>query len=64
MSTQKWECVTWEWLEREIVDYVLIAGERQQKPRAGSLASLLAQHNKPPTSSATPRSHTQEHSHA
>jgi hypothetical protein len=38
MSTEKWESITWDWVERQIVD-CLIAGRQQRK--AGSLACLL-----------------------
>lgn len=41
MSTQKWESVTWEWLEREIVHCLLIAGKGRAK--AGMLRRLLAE---------------------
>jgi len=65
MSTQKWELVTWEWLEQEIVECLVIAGQRRRNRRSGSLASLLAQQSKAGTSSAMPkRKHPQEHSHA
>jgi hypothetical protein len=40
MSAEKWESVTWDWVEREIVDYLLIAGARPARPV--SLASVLA----------------------
>jgi hypothetical protein len=40
MSAEKWESITWDWIEREIVDYLLIASARKQKPE--SLASVLA----------------------
>ena len=53
MSTQRWELVTWEWLEREIVDCLLLAGQRQEKSRGGSLAGLLAQRTTEPLSSET-----------
>jgi hypothetical protein len=38
MSTQNWESVTWDWLEREIVN-CLLAADSRKKP--GSLARLL-----------------------
>lgn len=50
MSTQKWESVTWEWLEREIVDCLLIAGKQPEK--CGSLGGLLGQQPKARVSSA------------
>jgi hypothetical protein len=50
MSTQKWESVTWQWLEREIVD-CLLAGKRRKK--SASLASVLAEHCKTPAGSTT-----------
>lgn len=31
MSAEKWESVTWDWIEREIVDYIMIAGEQPGK---------------------------------
>jgi hypothetical protein len=40
MSVEKWESITWDWIEREVVDYLLIASARKQKPE--SLASVLA----------------------
>jgi hypothetical protein len=52
MSTQKWESVTWEWLEREIIDSLLIAGKRPQK--SGALASLLIERPESRASSALP----------
>jgi hypothetical protein len=65
MSTQKWELVTWEWLEREIVDSLLIAGERQENRRSGSLVGLLARQPKAGPNSAMPkRRQPQERSHA
>ena len=42
MSAQKWESVTWDWIEREIVDYLLIANHGLEKPHGISLARLLA----------------------
>lgn len=65
MSTQKWELVTWEWLEQEIVECLVIAGERRGNRRSGSLAGLLARQPKAGPSSAMPkRKRSQEHSHA
>jgi hypothetical protein len=65
MSTQKWELVTWDWLEREIVDCLLIAGQRQEKSRGGSLAGLLLQRPKAQANSAmSQRKQPQERSHA
>jgi hypothetical protein len=49
MSTQKWESVTWEWLEREIVESLVIAGKR--RARSGVLARLLGREPKPPATS-------------
>jgi hypothetical protein len=40
MSAEKWESITWDWIEREIVDYLLIASARPEKP--GSLVGILA----------------------
>jgi hypothetical protein len=40
ISAEKWESVTWDWVEREIVDYLLIASVRPEKQ--DSLARLLA----------------------
>lgn len=42
MSAEKWESVTWDWIEREIVDYLLIANHRPEKPHGNFLARLLA----------------------
>jgi hypothetical protein len=65
MSTQKWELVTWEWLEREIVECLVIAGQRRRNRRSGSLVGLLARQPKVGPSSAMPkRKQSQEHSHA
>jgi hypothetical protein len=50
MSTQKWESVTWEWLEREIVD-CLLAGKRRKK--SASLARVLTEHRKTPAGLTT-----------
>jgi hypothetical protein len=50
MSTQKWESITWEWLEREIVD-CLFAGKRRKK--SASLARVLIEHCKMPADSTT-----------
>jgi predicted alpha-1,6-mannanase (GH76 family) len=44
MSTEKWESVTWDWLEREIVDCLLIAGRRRIK--SASLARMLKGHRR------------------
>jgi hypothetical protein len=61
MSTQKWESVTWEWLEREIVDCLLIAGQQQENRRSGSLVRLLARQPEVRASSAiSQRRRTQE----
>lgn len=51
MSAQKWESVTWDWLEREIVDCLLIAGRRPNKSR--SLVCLLEKRRKSAASSPT-----------
>jgi hypothetical protein len=40
ISAEKRESVTWDWIEREIVDYLLIASARPERPE--SLASVLA----------------------
>lgn len=53
MSAEKWESVTWDWIEREIVDYLLIANHRPEKPHGNSLARLLAR--RPAAASATQR---------
>jgi hypothetical protein len=50
MSTEKWESITWDWLEREIADYLLIAGGRRDK--SGSLVDLLVQRSKARVDSA------------
>jgi hypothetical protein len=52
MSTQKWESVTWDWLEREIVDCLLTAGKRRNDP--GSLARLLREWYNSQSNSPTP----------
>lgn len=45
MSAEKWESVTWDWVEREIVDYVLIA---DKKPgNAQSFLNRLAKASEP-----------------
>lgn len=41
MSAEKWESVTWDWIEHEIVDYLLITKRRPEKPPGNSLAHLL-----------------------
>jgi hypothetical protein len=50
MSTQNWESVTWEWLERELVNCLLAADSRK---RPGSLARLLIKQRKSAASSPT-----------
>lgn len=50
MSTCKWESVTWEWLEREILDCLLLADKRRHN--SGALARLLIERPKPRVSSA------------
>lgn len=50
MSAEKWESVTWDWIEREIVDQLLIANKKGQTSQA--LDSLLA---KRPASANVPR---------
>ena len=45
MSVERWESVTWDLIEREIVDYLLIASERPEKP--GQLTRLLVKRLKP-----------------
>lgn len=58
MSAEKWESVTWDWIEREIVDYLLIANDRPGKSPEASLARVLV--NRVDKASATPaRSGTQ-----
>lgn len=42
MSIEKWEAATWDWIEREIVDCLLIANDRPEKPHGNSLTRLLA----------------------
>jgi hypothetical protein len=65
MSTQKWELVTWEWLEQEIVECLVIAGHRRGNRRSATLAGLLARQPKAGPSSAIPkRRQSQERSHA
>ncbi len=59
MSTEKGESVTWDWLEREIVDYLLTAGKRPEKP--GSLACLLSEGRNSQSNSPSPsRKYTRE----
>ena len=53
MSAEKWESVTWDWIEREIVDYLLIANHGPEKPHRISLARLIA--GRPRAASATQR---------
>lgn len=63
MATQKWESVTWEWLEREIVDCLLIAGKRQGKP--GLLSRVLTdQPTERVTSAMSARNQAGEHNNA
>lgn len=50
MSAEKWESVTWDWIEREIVDQLLIANKKGQTSQA--LDSLLA---KQPAAANVPR---------
>jgi hypothetical protein len=52
MSAEKWESITWDWVEREIVDYLLIASARQEKP--GSLVGMLATRLSPDPTSPKP----------
>lgn len=42
MSAEKWESVTWDWIERVIVDCLLIANERPEKRHGNPSARLLA----------------------
>jgi hypothetical protein len=59
MSTQKWESVTWDWLEQEIVDYLVIPGRRPKK--SGSLLHLLTgQPNSAASSPTSARKQAQE----
>lgn len=41
MSAEKWESLTWDWIEREIVDYLLIANRKPEKSHGNSLARLI-----------------------
>lgn len=45
MSAEKWESVTWDWIEREIVDYILIGNGKPGK--AQSLFNRLAKASEP-----------------
>ncbi len=45
MSAEKWESVTWDWIERELVDYILIASKKPGK--AQSLFNRLAKASGP-----------------
>lgn len=45
MSTEKWESVTWDLVEREIVDYLLIASKQPSKTQA--FLNRLASQRKP-----------------
>ena len=45
MRAEKWESVTWDWVEREIVDYILIAGKKPGK--AQSFFNRLAKASEP-----------------
>lgn len=47
MSAEKWESVTWDWIEQEIVDYIMIASKEQGKAHA--LLNRLANGRKPIT---------------
>jgi hypothetical protein len=62
IGAEKWESVTWDWVEREIVECLLIANDRPEKPSRISLAGLLAGRfgvTKPsPKSAATQRRST------
>ena len=63
MSTQKLESVTWEWLEGEIIDSLLIVGTGPQK--SGALASLLIERPESRASSLLPApKQTREHTDA
>lgn len=53
MSAEKWESVNWDWIEREIVDYLLIANRKPKKPHGNSLTRLLAR--RPPAASGNQR---------
>ncbi len=45
MSAEKWESVTWDWIEREIVEYLLTASKKPGK--AQSLFNRLAKASEP-----------------
>ena len=45
MSAEKWESVTWDWIEREIVEYLLTASKKPGK--AQSLFNRLAKRSEP-----------------
>lgn len=45
MSAEKWESVTWDWIEREIVDTILIASKKPGK--AQSFFNRLAEASGP-----------------
>ncbi len=45
MSAEKWESVTWDWVEREIVEYLLTASKKPGK--AQSLFTWLAKRSEP-----------------
>ncbi len=47
MSTQKWESVTWDWIEREIVECLLAERQRQEKSNGESFVSRLANRSDP-----------------
>lgn len=54
MSAEKWESVTWDWIEREIVDSLLIANKKGQTSR--SLDTLLTKRQ---AAATVPRKHTE-----
>jgi len=45
ISAEKWESVTWDWIEREIVEYLLTASKKPGKTR--SLFNRLVKRSEP-----------------
>lgn len=58
MSAEKWESVTWDLVEREIVDYILIAS--RQPSRAEAFLNRLAKQPEPASLSRKPAAAQQQ----
>ncbi|HEV2416329.1 MAG TPA: hypothetical protein VGX94_00845 [Terriglobia bacterium] len=52
MSAEKWESPTWDWIEREIVDHILIASKKLDK--AKTFLNRLANRREPASRSRRP----------